>query len=142
MSEVTIASLIESEHAFMGSDWVEDSSAPADSPIKGHRHNGYRPCMICNDFFLWGGSDAEPLNEDHMPAVRQAIADCGGSIDNGTLLWVARARQMRPQGAYYSYFPRETWPLFDACGPERETGFGNPYRPGEYKTRQEDSANG
>lgn len=48
-------------------------------------------------------------------------------------LFAARVRGMRPQGAAYTFYPPETWPLFDACGPEREIGFGNPYRPGEYK---------
>ena len=40
---------------------------------------------------------------------------------------------MRPQGAYYPESDPETWPLFDDCGPEREVGLGNPYRPGERK---------
>lgn len=32
---------------------------------------------------------------------------------------------MRPQGAAYTKDKRVI-PLFDACGPARETGFGNP----------------
>jgi hypothetical protein len=48
-------------------------------------------------------------------------------------LFAARVRGVRPQGASYSLYPRATWPLFDACGPKRETGLGNPYEPGEYQ---------
>lgn len=48
-------------------------------------------------------------------------------------LFCARVRGERPQGACYSRYPQELWPLFDAVGPERETGLGNPFKPGEYK---------
>ena len=37
----------------------------------------------------------------------------------GTELFSARVRKMRPQGASYKLYPKELWPLFDACGPER-----------------------
>ena len=47
-------------------------------------------------------------------------------------LFAARSRQERPQGACYSGYDRSIWSLFDACGPEREVGLGNPYVPGEY----------
>ena len=43
----------------------------------------------------------------------------------------ARTRKQRPQGACYPH-DRRFWPLFDACGPEREIDSGNPYPPGEY----------
>lgn len=142
MHEITIESLLASEHAFMGSNWIKDDKAPADSPVKGHRYAGEHPCMICNDLFFWGSADAEAIDDSKLPAIRQAIADCGNDVDTGVLLWVARQREERPQGAYYSYFPRETWPLFDACGPERPIEFGNPYKPGEYKTNREGSDNG
>ena len=42
---------------------------------------------------------------------------------------------MRPQGAFYSYIDKTSWPLFDLAGPEREVGLGNPYAPGAYKRR-------
>lgn len=48
-------------------------------------------------------------------------------------LFACRSRKMRPQGACYPDDHPELWPLFDACGPEREVGMGNPYRPGERK---------
>jgi len=34
-------------------------------------------------------------------------------------------------GAFYRYIEKELWPLLDACGPEREVGFGNPKSPGD-----------
>lgn len=43
-------------------------------------------------------------------------------------------RKERPQGACYPS-NKDLWPLFDACGPEKPTGFGNPYKPGEYKKK-------
>lgn len=48
-------------------------------------------------------------------------------------LYSCRIEGMRPQGAVYRHNKKELWPLFDACGPEREVGLGNPYKPGEYK---------
>lgn len=47
-------------------------------------------------------------------------------------LFAARVREMRPQGACYKGYPKDLWPLFDACGPERETGMGNPHAAEEY----------
>jgi hypothetical protein len=44
----------------------------------------------------------------------------------GCDLFVCRERKMRPQGAVYPE-DRRFWPLFDACGPEREVGLGNPH---------------
>jgi hypothetical protein len=47
-------------------------------------------------------------------------------------LFVARVRNMRPQGAAYKVrYPEEIWGLFNAAGPEREVGLGNPRHPGE-----------
>jgi hypothetical protein len=43
-------------------------------------------------------------------------------------LYAARIRKMRPQGAAYPE-RAATQALFDACGPERAIGFGNPRRP-------------
>jgi hypothetical protein len=36
------------------------------------------------------------------------------------LLWCCRKRAMRPQAAYYKYYPESEWALFDAAGPERD----------------------
>ena len=130
---MTIDDLLEQDIAFMGSDWQEDESAPADSPIPGHRYAGEILCVNCNDLFFWGSADGETITEQDMPTFEAAVEDCGGDLTVGALLWCARRRQQRPQGAYYSYFKKEHWHLFDACGPERETGFGNPYAPGQYQ---------
>jgi len=42
------------------------------------------------------------------------------------LLYCARKRKMRPQGAMYEYLNKENWPLFDECGPVREKSLSNP----------------
>lgn len=87
----------------------------------------------CNDTFWWACADCERVTPDNLHVLRQAIAD---SEDNGDTLFCARVRGIRPQGAWYSYCKREEWPLFHACGPEREVQFGNPCRPGEYASGQ------
>ncbi|UVG35196.1 hypothetical protein SEA_CECE_190 [Microbacterium phage Cece] len=63
---------------------------------------------------------------DRYAAARQGVEAALGD------LFAARVRKLRPQGACYSRYPEELWPLFNEAGPERETGFGNPYKPGEY----------
>jgi hypothetical protein len=104
--------------------------------------NEYAPISFfinCNDLFYWGTADAEKITLEDIDSLKQAVneaqASCAFGINYGVRLWCARKRKMRPQGAAYprkdAYQP--IWALFDACGPERETGFDNPYRPGEYK---------
>jgi hypothetical protein len=86
----------------------------------------YAPLTIfvnCNDLFFWGCSDAETITIDNIGIFEQAYKD---SIDHGGLLFCCRVRGMRPQGAYYKYLDDAEKPLFDACGPEREIGLGNP----------------
>ena len=81
----------------------------------------------CNDVFAWGCSDAEDISEEDLPLLEQSLKD---SEMHGTLLFCARKRKCRPQGAYYQYFDKDTeWELFNACGEEREVGLGNPYSP-------------
>lgn len=47
-------------------------------------------------------------------------------------LFAARARKMRPQGAAYKVrYPEPLWESFNAAGPEREVGLGNPREPGQ-----------
>lgn len=84
----------------------------------------------CNDVFAWGCADCEQLTEETLPALAQAYQD---SDKVGAELFCSRVRKERPQGAFYAYIPEEEWPLFDACGPEREVGPGNPYLQGTYK---------
>lgn len=88
----------------------------------------------CNDLFYWGCADAEEIMPNDIDSLNQAFVDCGGVW--GVWLWCARKRQQRPQGAAYAFFDEALWPLFDACGPVRETGLGNPFEPGEYKPGQ------
>lgn len=89
----------------------------------------------CSDLFAWGSADCEPLTAADVDDLRKALADVSeavGSNSYGPELYCARRRKKRPQGAAYPGDER-LWPLFDACGPEREVGLGNPYRPGERK---------
>lgn len=78
--------------------------------------------IICNDLFLWGSADGEEILPDDFDSLRQAYAD---SEFHGGILWCARKRKSRPQGAYYAHLKNDA-ALFDACGPRRETGIGNP----------------
>jgi len=75
----------------------------------------------CSDSFYWACADAEELNPEDGEAIRKAH---GESKFNGSLLWIARKREIRPQNALYGYIEDEDWPLFDACGPEREANLG------------------
>ena len=91
-----------------------------------------------SDLFAWGYSGHIPFSPSDIPDLEKAYEDLAeisttAAYRHYTKLWCARKVGQRPQGAYYSYFRKETWPLFDACGPERETGYGNPYKPGQYK---------
>lgn len=94
--------------------------------------------MNVNDVFFWGAADLEQVTPENIDELERAIQDCIAIDDcaetEGCLLFAARQRNARPQGAAYPE-NRALWPLFDAAGPERETGFGNPYKPGDYKHR-------
>lgn len=128
----TIEELLKSNHAFMGSDWQDDETVK-DGMFPGHRYAGKAPCINCNDLFAWGCADGEDITEKTMPLFEQAFMDCEGDVAVACDLYCSRIRKMRPQGACYSSIPEKFWPLFNACGEKRETGFGNPYEPGEYK---------
>ena len=84
----------------------------------------------CNDFFWWGTADSEQITLDNLQILEQSREDAKSFADNGQLwgdlLFCARVRGQRPQGAYYASIPVELWPLFDACGPERPTNMMNP----------------
>lgn len=94
----------------------------------------------CSDFFWWGTADVEEITPENVDMLDQAWDDIRAAKPGdpfGSLsiapLFCARVRQMRPQGAAY---PKERWlwPLFDACGPERETGLVNPVLHPQYAT--------
>lgn len=92
--------------------------------------SSFRVLVNCNDLFWWAVADAEEVTEDLLPDLKKAIKDCAKTVQFGeffgTLLFCCRVRKMRPQNAYYKYINEELWPLFDACGSEREVDFGNP----------------
>lgn len=89
-----------------------------------------------SDVFAWGGSDVEEITPATLPELERAYADLKGvGADMFTVdLYAARLRRMRPQGACYpSGHDTSTWQrvheLFNACGPERAIGPGNPKKP-------------
>jgi hypothetical protein len=94
----------------------------------------YAPVTLlvsCSDLFVWGSADCERLAPSDLDDLEKAVADAKAAGDeyHGHLLWVARKRGMRPQGAYYEHFDGTLGDLFNACGPERQVGFGNPVPP-------------
>lgn len=102
--------------------------------------NGPVAFMVnCSDIFWWGTADAERITPENVQSWLDTIEELESTSPKGeywvhdaNILWVCRHRKMRPQGAAYSLFPEALWPLIDACGPEREIGLGNPFKPGEY----------
>lgn len=86
--------------------------------------------LRCNDVYFWGCADAKDITVEEIPSLLAAFQE---SPQCGDILWISRKRKERPQGAFFSYIPEAEWPMFFAAGPERETGLGNPYAPGEYK---------
>ncbi|KAF5998695.1 hypothetical protein [Streptomyces sp. WAC00263] len=85
-----------------------------------------------SDVFAWGGADAEPITPDTLPALEQAYTDLK-TIDADLYLpelYAARQGGEPPQGAAYPDDKTKNWrqvsALFDACGPERALGLGNP----------------
>lgn len=108
----------------------------------------------CSDTFSWGCADAEEVTEDNIHILEETMEELSPYYDKFIEEWdsskvdmketakwqkvdvalsdlfCARVRKLRPQGACYKRYPEELWPLFNAAGPERETGYGNPYAPG------------
>lgn len=78
----------------------------------------------CNDFFYWACSDLEEIETgEDLDLLEKSCEDAPGF---GAELYCARRRKQRPQGAYYKYLEERHHALFDACGPHREDGPGNP----------------
>lgn len=90
--------------------------------------------VMCSDVFAWGFADVEEITPENIGELDQTIADCRNALgadfdmDSALLVFCARVRQMRPQGAAYpAFFPDPRWyALLDAAGPRRLTGPGNP----------------
>ncbi|GAA2108015.1 hypothetical protein [Streptomyces synnematoformans] len=90
-----------------------------------------------SDIFFWGAADLEEITPARLPDLERAYADCkaAGGAEYMPELYAARIRGERPQGAAYPgrrpvgpEQHRDLIALFDACGPERPTGLGNPHR--------------
>lgn len=100
----------------------------------------------CNDLFCWACADSEDITPENFPMLRQCFDDVRALYPKHSLdyrfpkealnLFCARMRKERPQGAAYPK-NRDLWPLFDACGPEREIDQGNPYKPGEREAKED-----
>lgn len=117
---------------------ILDELGYPDSILVGVANNKPTFSFNCSDELFWGCSDREEILPTDLPMLRQSYEDVKASGTKyysiyGQTLFICRKRGMRPQGAYYPESDPETWPLFDDCGPEREVGLGNPYRPGERK---------
>jgi hypothetical protein len=78
----------------------------------------------CNDWFYWATADAVDLLEEDFPVLEKAVADMGAIY--GCLLYCARQRGTRPQGAAYKHLSEEQAALFDAAGPPRSDDLHNP----------------
>lgn len=81
---------------------------------------------MCSDAFWWATADLEPITPENINKLEAALVECGWRWE-GVLLFCARERKLRPQGAMYKNLDKDTWPLFDQAGPSREIDFLNPY---------------
>lgn len=85
-----------------------------------------------SDVFAWGSADVEEITPETLPVLEKAFIDLRpyGAVDFVAPLYAARHRSERPQGAAYPDERDRAWrevsALYDACGPVRETGLGNP----------------
>lgn len=78
----------------------------------------------CNDVFGWACADAEDISTDEdIALLDRSLTE---SKTHGALLYCARRRKERPQGALYKHLPPEVQELLNACGPERPIDFFNP----------------
>lgn len=77
----------------------------------------------CNDVFWWGTADCEAVTPDNVELLEETFWECKEKCEytsDASLLFVARVRNMRPQGAFYKNFDADYVKLFDAAGPPRE----------------------
>lgn len=104
----------------------------------------------CNDTFYWGCADAEPVTWENLPLLEQTYLDlkaldsqpienlrkgAEGSFSDGltlpadfwlSLVFCARSRGMRPQGAVYPKGATAICEMLNAAGPDRDIDFCNP----------------
>jgi hypothetical protein len=91
--------------------------------------------VICSDVFYWGCADCEPV--ESLEDIELLIKSCKEASFDGAILYCARKRGMRPQGAMYKLLDKNIHHLFDECGPEREIDLANPKnKNGEYLYKQ------
>jgi len=80
----------------------------------------------CSDFFHWASADAEPIEPDDLPLLRETFADLAAVKGEPTFLlahlFAARKRGMRPMRLYLQQTLDAVVALFLACGPERDPG--------------------
>lgn len=136
------------------------------------QYEPFKILINCNDLFYWACADCEEVTPDTLSVFEQSIRDVYALHDRwgkwltatrddmskrddptappyidtslGLLLYCARVRKLRPQGAYYGTFPPEVAALFDAVGPERESAggaFGNTPRR-EWRRGEDDPEKG
>jgi len=90
----------------------------------------------CSDLFIWGCADYEEITVKDIPLLESCAKDCleiRPHCFDWLDLYCCRKSGMRPQGICYPSDKRLRH-LFDACGPEREAGLGNPYEPYQVET--------
>lgn len=84
------------------------------------------------DVFVWGSADCEEVRREDVVDLERAKVDLlaieGSEPTCLAELYAARKRRERPQGAWYRGTETAVRALFDACGPLREVGLGNPSR--------------
>jgi hypothetical protein len=84
----------------------------------------------CSDEFFWGTADVEKITKENLHELELAVIDILAfeiDVEFAPVLFAAKVRKMRPQHAVYTDNPA-LWDLYDACGPEREPGMGNPHK--------------
>jgi hypothetical protein len=90
-----------------------------------------------NDVFHWGCADNEAITPGNIDMLETTLAEIAPDRDYtrqsaALIVFAARSRKHRVQGAMYRHLPVDVWPLIDAAGPERPLGLGNPQpRPAE-----------
>jgi hypothetical protein len=111
-------------------DLIRRADLPSEQILLGIDGERISIAVNISDVFAWGCADAEDITPERLPVLQQAWLDCETADDGEWIaeLYAARVRGMRPQGAAYPSAPAVA-ALFDACGPERPTGLGNPHKP-------------
>lgn len=85
----------------------------------------YAPWSVfvnCNDLFLWGCADCEPLTPENIDKFEATLDEVmqldRGAVSLGSMLFCCRQRGLRPQLPIYESISEKFQPLFAACGPD------------------------